>query len=274
MKKKHHLCLLLFTLLWNHIIWPAGRQRPCAILQILQILYTVQAHPEIRLCIVLIPVRLITNKRFPLVVELRVYTQYLIRRQHKNIRILLRRLVERVVVEFHIPHSWGGVKRLVRLRWVHEALFRRRVGAQQCSEVVWADAFVLEQCDEVVRFIMDVWEQAGRRGLGGVFAAYKGSYAGAFGASDGCVIVGVLNEVGVADASFFLDGAENSADVLEAVVFWAVDLAKVHQEGAVGAAVGRVLVPGAGIVKAHADCCAGVVIALAVRAQEESGESI
>jgi hypothetical protein len=121
---------------------------------------------------------------------------------------------------------------------------------------------------------MDVWEQTGRRSLGGVFAAYKGSYAGTFGASDGCVVVGVLDQIRVADASLLLDGAKNGTDVLEAVVFWAVDLAKVHQKGAVGAAIERVLVPGAGIVKAHANCCAGVVIALTVWAQEKSGEFI
>ena len=88
------------------------------------------------------------------------------------------------------------------------------------------------------------------------------------------MVVGVLDEIRVADASLLLDGAEDSADVLEAVVFWAVDLAKVYQEGAVGASVGRVFVPGASVMKAHADCCTGVVIALAVCAQEESGESI
>lgn len=213
---------------------------------------------------------LIPDKAHPLIVNLRVDAQHLITGKHKD--LVTRRLLQRVVVELYVPHAGRGIEGFASLRGVDEALFRSGVRAHERSEVVRGETFALEQRDEVICGVVHVGEFACGSRPCGVFAANPGADAGALGAGDGGVVVGVLREVGVADFELGLYFAEDEADGLEAVVLWAVDLAKVHHQRAVGAPASGVFVPGAGVVEAEADGGAGVIVALAVAFFEALGE--
>lgn len=172
--------------------------------------------------------------------------------------------LQRVVVKLHIPHARRGIQRFARLRGVHKALLGRCMRADQGREIVWGEALALEQRDEVIRRVVRVGEEAVWRRARGILAADVGAYPRAFGTGDGGVVVRVLRKVGVPDFELGLHLAEEQAHGLQPVVGGAVDLAKVHHEGAVGAACRRVLIPCACVVEAEADGGARVVVALAV----------
>ena len=180
--------------------------------------------------------------------------------------------LQRIVVKLDIPHSGRRIQRFPRLTRIHKPLLRRRMGTHQRRQIMRREALSLKQRNQIIRRVICVGQQSRRRRPRGILAADVGAYPGALGARDGGVVVRVLREVCVADLELGLDFAEEEADRLEAVVLWAVDLAKVHHEGAVGAARGRVLVPGAGVVEAKADGGAGVVVAQAVGFFELFGE--
>lgn len=205
---------------------------------------------------------LIPDKLPPLVADLRVHAQLLVAGEDEDFRIL--RLLQGVVVELDVPHARGGVEGFAGLGGVDELLLSCGVCADERGEVVRGEAFALEEGDEVVRGVVHIGQFPLWCGARCVFAANPGADAGALGARDGGVVVGVLCEVCVADFELCLDIAEEEADGLEPVVLRAVDFAEVHHEGAVCATGCGVLVPGAGVVEAEADGGAGGVVAFAV----------
>jgi hypothetical protein len=78
-------------------------QRPCAVPQILQVCHTRQTHPDVCLRIIFVPVRLVAYERLPLIVDLRMHAEHLVGRKYKNLVVGLGLLVQRVVIEFHVP---------------------------------------------------------------------------------------------------------------------------------------------------------------------------
>jgi hypothetical protein len=162
----------------SRVIWPRSRQCPGAILEILQVSHTQQTHTDIRLGIVLIPVGLITNERLPLIVDAGVYTQDLVRRQDKDVRVGW--VLQSVVVELDVPYAHSCVER--PCRGLNEALLCGRMGADEGSKIVSAESLVCKEGDEIVGAVVDVWEKAGGGSLGCIFAADEGADARTLGA--------------------------------------------------------------------------------------------
>jgi hypothetical protein len=137
---------------------------------------------------------------------------------------------------------------------------------------VGCESLALEQRDEVIGGVINVWEQSLWCSARCIFATDVGAYSGALGARDGGVVVRVLREIGVSDFEFGLNLAEEKTDGLESVVLRAINLAEVHHEGAVGATGRGVLVPCTSVVEAKANGSAGIVIAETIGFLELFGE--
>ena len=88
------------------------------------------------------------------------------------------------------------------------------MGAYERDKIGGCEALGLEESDKVSGWGISVGKEASGCGLCGVFAANEGDDSRPSWAGDRGVVVGVLNEVGVADVELGLYGAENSADVL------------------------------------------------------------
>lgn len=103
-----------------------------------------------------------------------------IRGQYKDVRIVLGRLIERVVVKLHIPHTGCGVEWLSGLSSINEALFCRCMSTNESSKIVSGESFALEERDKIVGAVVDIWKKAVRSGSGSVFTADIGPNAGTF----------------------------------------------------------------------------------------------
>lgn len=223
------------SLLGHNKVWSTSWQRPGAIFQIIQVGYTQQAHTHVRPSVVLIPVLLVTDERFPLRDDLGVYAQYFVGWHYKDFGIV--RSLKGIVVEFDIPYAWCGVK-YPRLLGFDKALFCGRVSTKQGSKVVRAEPFVCKQCKEVVGAVVYVWEKASWPSLSCVFAANKCADTWAFRTADGGMVVGVLSKVGVSYFVLCLDATKDISDVLQTIVLWSINLSKVHHERSISPAKG------------------------------------
>lgn len=146
------------------------------------------------------------------------------------------------------------------------------MGANERREVVRSKTLALEQRDQVIRGVIDVWEQSLWCSARCIFATDVGAYSGALGTRYGGVVVRVLREIGVSDFELGLNLAEEKTDGLQSVVLGAINLAEIHHEGAVGATGCGVFVPCPSVVEAKADGSAGIIIAETVGFLELFGE--
>ena len=80
----------------------ARGKRPCAVPQVLEVCHARQAHPDVRLRIILVPVLLVADERLPLIVDLGMYAEHLVGREHEDLVVGRGCLVQCVVAKFHL----------------------------------------------------------------------------------------------------------------------------------------------------------------------------